>query len=121
MIWNPSSGVSSRLRDADQGGGDLLAGDARLAICGAQHAGRRHGLRHGFGEQLLLRAEVAVDQHRRDPGAARDFAHAGPGVTRLGEGPTRRVQDRLTGGCCVALPPGGLGLGHPGSSSGIHL
>ena len=105
MIWNPSSGAASALVMPTRAAAIALP-ETPAAICGAEHARRRHGFGHGFGEQPFLRAEVAIDQHRGDAGATRDLADAGAGVAGLGEGPARGLQNGLAGGSCVALPLG---------------
>ncbi|KAG1387372.1 hypothetical protein G6F59_016436 [Rhizopus arrhizus] len=62
-----------------------------------------HGVFHHLREQLLLRAEVAVDHHRRHPGPGRDVTHSSTVIAGQGEGPACGRQDRLAGRFGITL------------------
>src|SRR5437763_17130234 len=66
---------------------------------------------HGGDEQLVLGAEVVVDQRRVDPGAGSDVTDGGSVVSLLGERLPRGGQDGLAG-VLVARAASGTGHGY---------
>src|SRR4029453_3517553 len=61
---------------------------------------------HGGHEEVLLLAEVVVDQGRVDPGQLGHVADGGPLIALLGERPPGRVQDPLPGPAHPGPPAG---------------
>src|SRR5205814_1169132 len=108
-----------RGRAADRGGPDAQE-RADQPFADAVHAAGgdlRYELRrvdrqlHGGDEQLVLGAEVVVDQRRVDPGAGRDVTDGGSVVSLLGERLPRGGQDGLAG-VLVARAASGTGHGY---------